>query len=356
MRMLNVLFGALLVAGMLALSPSTASADCWGFGYSPSQVDPLSESMSNQSGVGVFRAYGTTERGPCSTAYIFVWLDSEPAPYCSAGGSESGDGCYNEDTTSYVSARVFAPGCGSTYANGEHGWWAHQYQNGNFTDWETRTGWMTISTVGCFEPETNCWAEFWTSDESWHSVCSPIVIATGKEQSYRLTSVADGVLFDINGDGVKERTAWTRANSDDAFLAIDFNNNGTIEGAELIGGSTVPGITNGFKALAALQLAESGVQRGDISSDDPLYFKLLLWTDRNHNGVSEPSELRPFSEQFSAIGLAYKPTDRTDQHGNKFAWEGYVKERTKPGRNRTESPADNTRRHRRVFDVGFVIQ
>ena len=57
---------------------------------------------------------------------------------------------------------------------------------------------------------------------------SPIVVDTARD-GYRLTSVKNGVHFDVNADGTPERTAWTRRDSDDAFLAMDRNGNGRID-------------------------------------------------------------------------------------------------------------------------------
>jgi hypothetical protein len=66
---------------------------------------------------------------------------------------------------------------------------------------------------------------------------SPIVMSFGG--GYDLTSAADGVRFDIDADGTKERIAWTRQGTNVAFLAVDRDGNGVIDsGAELFGDST----------------------------------------------------------------------------------------------------------------------
>ncbi len=69
-----------------------------------------------------------------------------------------------------------------------------------------------------------------------------ILIATGPTHPYKLTSVENGVSFDIDADGTPQQTAWTAPEDDSAFLAIDRNGNGTIDdGSELFGDHTLPG-------------------------------------------------------------------------------------------------------------------
>jgi hypothetical protein len=48
---------------------------------------------------------------------------------------------------------------------------------------------------------------------------------------------------------------------------------------------------NEFEELSYYQVG--GEFDGDavVSAADPIYARLLLWTDRNHNGISEPDEL-----------------------------------------------------------------
>jgi hypothetical protein len=145
---------------------------------------------------------------------------------------------------------------------------------------------------------------------------------------YRLTDVTNGVRFDLDGDGTLDRVAWTHQDSDDAFLALDRNGNGRIDnGSELFGNNT-PAYADlpvkaktGFEALKLLEAPAYGLSRADLIIDerDAVFARLLLWTDRNHNGISEPDEL----EGAAAAGLVSIETDyaerkRRDQHGNEF--------------------------------------
>jgi hypothetical protein len=70
----------------------------------------------------------------------------------------------------------------------------------------------------------------------------------------------------------------------------------------------------------------SGVTRvpdGRVDARDPIFSKLLLWRDLNHNGVSEPGELtRVIDERIVAIGTDYKSSRRTDRFGNEFRQVG----------------------------------
>lgn len=157
--------------------------------------------------------------------------------------------------------------------------------------------------------------------------CSPLIFDRGRN-GVRLTKASDGVLFDIDGDGRKELVAWTEPGSDDAWLAYDRNGNGLIDdGSELLGDHTpvYPGMSitskNGFEALKFMERPEYGVSTVDMTIDerDAVFWKLLLWTDTNHNGISEASELRKVSDAgLVSIGTAYVERNRRDGHGNRF--------------------------------------
>jgi hypothetical protein len=191
--------------------------------------------------------------------------------------------------------------------------------------------------TGICEPPPNC----------------PIVVAVGKDSSYRLTSAKDGVWFDIDGDGIRELVAWTERDSPVAFLALDSDGDGEISsGRELFGNHMLPGAQNGFEALIRMaREAAPGVVGGALSVDDAIFSRLLLWTDINHNGVSEPPELRPAGELLAQIGLGYQEHQRKDGHGNHFAYRGWVYVRTQPGRNDAANPDESRARRRYIYDV-----
>ena len=158
---------------------------------------------------------------------------------------------------------------------------------------------------------------------------SPIIIDVAGD-GFSLTDAAGGVDFDIDGDGTPERVAWTASGSDDAFLALDRDGNGTIDGGrELFGNSTAQppsDAPNGFIALAEYDKAARGGNDDDvIDSRDAVFTSLRLWQDANHDGVSQPGELHPLSSlDVTGIALAYKETKRADGNGNLFKYRAKV--------------------------------
>lgn len=95
------------------------------------------------------------------------------------------------------------------------------------------------------------------------------------------------VSFDLDGDGFRELTGWTGANS--GFIVLDHNGNGQIDdGSELFGDLQ----QNGFDALRAYDSNVDGV----FDAADGAFQTIQVWNDANQNGLTEAGELLSLTE------------------------------------------------------------
>ena len=146
------------------------------------------------------------------------------------------------------------------------------------------------------------------------------------KDGFQLTTADQGVPFDIDGIGRKPTIGWTAAGSDDGFLFLDTNGNGRVDsGLELMGdglrradGSRV---VSGDDALTEIQhvarrqpgpVPPELAHVAYVDAQDEVFARLRFWTDTNHNGVSEPDELRTLpSINLQKIYLGFMMARRT---------------------------------------------
>lgn len=157
------------------------------------------------------------------------------------------------------------------------------------------------------------------------------------DQPMLLSSPYDGVLFDILGANsdpfahAKKLISWFH---DPNFMFITLPDaSGEIKGIDQLFGDNTLGpdrrfAADGFAALAKYDgLGADGAADGFISSDDPIFDELRLWSDRNGDGRSQDRELFTLREmEVELIDLRYDPNySEVDQYGNVIKYKSVVR-------------------------------
>lgn len=199
------------------------------------------------------------------------------------------------------------------------------------------SGWLSDgATDWCQYPDTGCP----NGDERYETCCfvldpwsppqCPVIIDVDGD-GFALTDAVRGVYFDFFGSGHPLLLSWSWPETDDAWLVLDRNGNGTIDNAKEMFSSIAeqpPSANpNGFLALDEFDKPENGGNGdGIIDARDAIFYSLRLWQDKNHNGISEPEELLTLESQgIEAIELDYKESKFTDAYGNQFRYRAKVR-------------------------------
>jgi hypothetical protein len=195
-----------------------------------------------------------------------------------------------------------------------------------------------------------CWTGCVNSTCPTGNPWCPILVDM-ENDGIRLTGLSDPVWFDIDADGDPDLMSWT--DRSEGILALDRNGNGAIDhGGELFGNATrlASGYraSNGYEALAEFDSwLAGGNGDGVIDTADAIFGVLWLWTDRDHDGISQPEELSTLDQAgLRRIGLDYRSSRRLDRHGNEFRFLGRA---WKAGRSGGLRPL-------LTWDVFFVVQ
>jgi hypothetical protein len=194
--------------------------------------------------------------------------------------------------------------------------------------------------AGCYFSDCSCdpGGSGWECDTGFcmgdgyclDAMLDPILINVGGGD-FKLTNAANGVMFDFFGRGAARQMSWTDRLSNDAWLVLDWNKNGKIDSGREMFSNTTPereptDSPLGFTALAMFDtMPFGGNGDGSIDQCDPIFRKLRLWQDMNHDGISEPSELHSLPELgVESISLEYKESRRRDRWGNVFRYRAKV--------------------------------
>lgn len=159
----------------------------------------------------------------------------------------------------------------------------------------------------------------------------PIVLDLERD-GYHLAGPTPALAFDIDADGIKDQIGWTAEGEDDAFLCWDRNGNGRIDdGTELFGWATPlaagTNAGNGYVALADLDKEVSGGDGdGELSPVDVAWSQLCVWTDLNHDGESQVTEVAALSDQgLLALEYDFNSLQRRDAYGNVFRYSSSMR-------------------------------
>jgi hypothetical protein len=134
------------------------------------------------------------------------------------------------------------------------------------------------------------------------NVSDPLVVDLDGD-GLELLPIARGVDFDMWSTGRIQAVAWVAA--DDGLVAIDRNGDGAIDAGKELFGNINEDYVDGFAEIAALDRSEHGGNGdGVITPADAGFASLLVWQDRDSNGVSTAAEL----VSVASLGVVAIPT------------------------------------------------
>ena len=149
------------------------------------------------------------------------------------------------------------------------------------------------------------------------SLYDPIALDLNANGKIDTLSLENGVFFDHNGDGIAFKSSWI--SGEDGILARDINGDDEINsGAELFGNFTKLKngelAKNGAEALKDLDDNNDGI----FDSNDKAFNEILVWQDKNSDGISQKNELKTLNEHnIKSIDLEFMADNTALDKDNK---------------------------------------
>ncbi|RYX96118.1 MAG: hypothetical protein EOO28_08765 [Comamonadaceae bacterium] len=191
---------------------------------------------------------------------------------------------------------------GTSYILGSQ--WATQWDDNN-ADWTLQEIRAAIERVG----NSIKLKEIADFNAVWSEAGgTPIALDLNGDGLHTTSLASSKINFDITGDGVADRTAWL--SPEDAFLTLDRNGNGLVDGINELFGGEARGA--GYARLAELD------SNGDhvITAADNKFGTLQLWQDKNSDGKTDAGEMLSLQKLgITALGLDFT-SQEVRQQGN----------------------------------------
>lgn len=117
------------------------------------------------------------------------------------------------------------------------------------------------------------------------NIASPIILDLAGDGIQTVSAADSEARFDLDGDGLADDTSWIGSN--DAFLYLDRDGNGTMSGVEEI--SFIDDAPNAATDLAGLHAFDSNGD-GVLSSGDERFAEFGVWRDGDGDGAVDAGE------------------------------------------------------------------
>ncbi|WBS05556.1 carboxypeptidase regulatory-like domain-containing protein [Pseudoduganella sp. SL102] len=200
----------------------------------------------------------------------------------------------------------FTDAKGLTYAMNDWKWGAKNTGSNDHVDSDVKGD--ATSKVGLTQTDAT-FLYSGENDMSWDAAITPIAIDLDGNGIHTIARADFTGSFDLLGTGTAIQSGWLSAG--DAFLAIDANGNGSIDGiAELFGGASKG---SGFAKLASFDSNGDGF----VTAGDAQFAALTLWQDANSNGITDGGELISLAQAgVTSLAVAFEELPFLDANGN----------------------------------------